>query len=73
MGGNPPEFANNEPDGYGATLLGAYNSRRLDEAEESASDGKTWEMVYVGIVLCFMFAALLSDRIGVSSMLQILR
>lgn len=26
--------------------------------------GETWEMVYVGVVLLFMFATLLSDRIG---------
>mmetsp|Transcript_25509 Transcript_25509/g.54881 ORF Transcript_25509/g.54881 Transcript_25509/m.54881 type:complete len:1149 (+) Transcript_25509:308-3754(+) len=37
--------------------------RRLQE-EESAPQGETWEMVYVGAVLFFMFAALLSDRIG---------
>lgn len=37
--------------------------RRLEE-EEEAPQGETWEMVYVGIVLFFMFAALLSDKIG---------
>lgn len=37
--------------------------RQLQE-DESATEGETWEMIYVGFVLCFMFAALLSDKIG---------
>ena len=40
--------------------------RQLQE-DESATEGETWEMIYVGFVLCFMFAALLSDKIGVSA------
>ena len=43
--------------------------RRLQEstsAPTAAPTGETWEMIYVGVVLLFMFAALLSDRIGVS-------
>ena len=45
--------------------------RRLEEEEEAPSQGETWEMVYVGIVLFFMFAALLSDKIGVSAKLDV--
>lgn len=36
-------------------------------ALEEEPVGETWEMIYVGVVLLVMFAALLSDRIGVSA------
>jgi len=35
--------------------------RRLEEEE---SEGETWEMIYVGVVLLGMFTALLMDKIG---------
>ncbi|KAL7547487.1 hypothetical protein ACHAWF_010781 [Thalassiosira exigua] len=39
--------------------------RRMEEqADSNVPTGETWEMVYVGVVLLLMFAALLSDRIG---------
>jgi len=39
--------------------------RRLqEEEEETATEGEIWEMVYVGVVLIFMFATLLSDKVG---------
>eukprot|EP00956_Cyclotella_meneghiniana_P028099 scaffold64738_cov66-Cyclotella_meneghiniana.AAC.4 len=44
--------------------------RHLQDEDESTSSstaaptGSTWEMIYVGIVLLLMFAALLSEKIG---------
>ena len=40
--------------------------RRL---EEDGSSGETWEIVYCCVVLFFMFAALVSDRIGADSVM----
>ena len=37
-------------------------------APTSAPEGALWEMIYVGVVLLLMFAALLSDKFGVSFM-----
>lgn len=41
--------------------------RMLEEEleDEGAPQGETWQMVYMGCVLILMFAALLSDKIGV--------
>ena len=54
-------------DDDGIALL--LEHRRLQEstsAPTAAPTGETWEMIYVGVVLLVMFAALLTDRIGVS-------
>ena len=36
-------------------------------AEESEPTGGTWQLVYMSVVLFFMFAALISDRVGPDS------
>ncbi|KAL7540472.1 hypothetical protein ACHAXR_010131, partial [Thalassiosira sp. AJA248-18] len=42
----------------------AEHRRRLQEEDSAPQEGETWEMIYVGVVLLLMFAALLSDKIG---------
>lgn len=47
-----------------------YHHRLLQEDiadEETAPQGETWQMVYVGLVLLIMFGTLLLDIIGVSA------
>jgi hypothetical protein len=41
--------------------------RLLDEEEPK---GETWQIVYMSVVLFFMFAALLSDRLGPDSVMM---
>lgn len=38
-----------------------YYHRHL---EEESQQGELWQMIYVGVVLLIMFAALISDKIG---------
>ena len=51
----------------GTMLESSYATpRRAEEDTDASVTVETWELIYVGFVLIFMFAALLSDRIGVS-------
>lgn len=36
------------------------------------TEGSLWQMIYVGVVLLIMFAALLSDKFGVSLRLRLI-
>ena len=44
----------------GGEMKGYYH-RHL---EEESQQGELWQMIYVGVVLLIMFAALISDKIG---------